>query len=148
MQIAQDKQSLAASVAQIIATVEQHIGGTHPHMVRTFRQCYPNALETTTDVLDDGTTFVISGDIPAMWLRDASAQVRTYVKLAATEPAFRRLVVGLIRRQSMYILIDAYANAFNKAPNGRGHQRDRTSMGPWIWERKFELDSLCYHIQL
>jgi uncharacterized protein len=132
----------------VVAEVDLRIGAEYPEVARLFRQCYPNTLETTTELLDDGTTFVFTGDIPAMWLRDSSAQVRPYVLLAATHQTVRRVVAGLIRRQAMYIAIDAYANAFNREPNGRGHQRDRTTMGPWIWERKFELDSLCYPIQL
>lgn len=53
-----------------------------------------------------------------------------------------------MRRQVDFILLDPYANAFNDAPNGRGHQQDRTAMSPWIWERKYEIDSLCYPLQL
>ena len=99
-------------------------------------------------MLDDGTTFVVTGDIPAMWLRDSSAQVRPYVPLAAQDAEVRRMIKGLVQRQASYILIDAYANAFNCEPNGHGHRRDRPRQGPWIWERKYELDSLCYPIQL
>jgi meiotically up-regulated gene 157 (Mug157) protein len=112
-----------------------------------FRQCYLNTVETTTEILEDETTFVFTGDIRAMWLRDSTAQVRPLVALAAQDLDVRRLVQGLIQRQAKYILIDPYANAFNKEPNNRGHQ-DITLRNPWVWERKFELDSLCYPIQL
>ena len=143
-----DNQQLVAALEPVIVEVERRIGADEPELVRVFRQCYRNTLATTTELLPDGTTFVFTGDIPAMWLRDSSAQVMPYVPLAATNEAIRRVIVGLIHRQAMYILHDPYANAFNKAPNGRGHQRDRTTMSPWVWERKFALDSLCYPVQL
>ena len=119
-----------------------------PELVESFKQCFPNTLDTTVEVLEDGTTFIITGDIPAMWLRDSSAQIRPYVKLAAKDAELAAMFKGAINRQAMYLTIDPYANAFNKEANGHGHQTDRTEMGPWIWERKYELDSLCYPVQL
>ncbi|MCD9024496.1 glycoside hydrolase family 125 protein [Cohnella sp. NL03-T5] len=119
-----------------------------PELARMFLNCYPNTLETTVQMLEDDTTFVITGDIPAMWLRDSSAQIRPYVHLAKEDEKLRRLIRGLIQRQVNYLLLDPYANAFNKDSNSNGHQTDLTVMGPWIWERKFELDSMCYPIQL
>lgn len=136
------------SIDRIVKEVENRLPAEFAQLGQMFRQCYPNTLETTTELLDDGTTFVFTGDIPAMWLRDSSAQVRPYLNLAGTDPEIQRLVYGLIQRQAQYILIDAYANAFNKEPNGAGHQTDITEHNPWVWERKFELDSLCYPIQL
>ncbi len=83
-----------------------------------------------------------------MWLRDSAAQVRPYVSLASEDETIRGLLRGLIRRTVMYVNLDPYANAFNVAPNGAGHQSDRTAMTPWTWERKWELDSLCYPVML
>jgi hypothetical protein len=131
-----------------IEEIASRLEARDPVLASMFRQCYPNTLETTVEWLEDGTTFVITGDIPAMWLRDSSAQVRPYVRLAAEDPDLRRTIRGLIRRQAMYISIDPYANAFNKENNGRGHASDRTVRSGWVWERKFELDSLCYPVQL
>ena len=37
-----------------------------------FTKCYPNTLETTTKLLDDGSAFVITGDIHAMFLTDTN----------------------------------------------------------------------------
>ncbi len=54
-----------------------------------------------------------------------------------------RLIAGVVKRQASYVLLDPYANAFNAAENGRCHNRDKTEMSGWIWERKYELDSLC-----
>lgn len=120
----------------------------HPALVQVFRQCFVNTLETTIEMLDDGSAFVITGDIPAMWLRDSTAQVRPYVRFAAQDADVKQLIRGLIQRQAFYINIDPYANAFNKTANGEGHQDDRTDNSPWLWERKYELDSLCYPVQL
>ncbi len=119
-----------------------------PELSEIFRKCYPSSLLTTAEQLADGTSFVFTGDIPAMWLRDSAAQVRPYIRLVGHDPDIQALVGGLIRRQARYVLLDPYANAFNKTPNGAGHQTDLTEMSAWVWERKYELDSLCYAVQL
>ena len=106
-------------------------------------------LETTVRPQDDGTVHVITGDIPAMWLRDSSAQVRPYLRLARSDGDFADLLVGVVRRQWRHIRHDPYANAFNETANGATWDpTDVTAMTPQVWERKYELDSLCYPILL
>jgi meiotically up-regulated gene 157 (Mug157) protein len=139
---------LDEAVEQAVGSMIAQIRDVHPRAAALFRQCYLNTLETTTELVDDGTTFVFTGDIPAMWLRDSAAQVRPYVRLAAGSALIRRVLSGLIRRHAAAILVDPYANAFNLGPNGRGHRTDRPRKSRWVWERKFEIDSLCYPIQL
>jgi hypothetical protein len=119
-----------------------------PQLAEMFAHCYPNTLETTVELLSDESTFVVTGDIPAMWLRDSSAQVNPYICLAQDDPDLQRLLRGLIQRQARYVLIDAYANAFNREENGQGHTSDQPPVDPWVWERKYELDSLCYPVRL
>jgi len=136
-----------AAVYALIEEMRRRLAD-RPALAALFAACYANTLETTVELCGDGTTFVVTGDIPAMWLRDSSAQVRPYVSLAGRDPDVRRLIRGLMRRQAADILCDPYANAFNRTPNGRGHVGDRPAPSPWVWERKFELDSLCYPIQL
>ncbi|MGG9992647.1 glycoside hydrolase family 125 protein [Streptococcus suis] len=120
----------------------------HPSWGSVFERCYTDTLDRTISQLEDGTTFVLTGDIPAMWLRDSTAQVKPYLALAGKDATLRQMIVGLVERQMAFILMDPYANAFNQAANGHGHQIDNTQMGPWIWERKYEVDSLCYPLQL
>jgi uncharacterized protein len=83
-----------------------------------------------------------------MWLRDSAAQVRPYLSYIARDTDLRRILKGIVQRQMHYITIDAYANAFNRMPDSSGHQQDRTEQNLWLWERKYELDSLCYPVQL
>lgn len=120
-----------------------------PTIARQFARCFPNTYATTLQRLPDGTTFVITGDIPAMWLRDSAAQVRPYLIPAAHDSDLADLLVGVSRRQLRYVAIDPYANAFNAAPNARGHRHDLTDtpLSRWVWERKYEVDSLCYPLQ-
>lgn len=113
-----------------------------------FNNSFLDTLENTVKKLEDETTFVLTGDIPAMWLRDSTAQIRPYLFLAVDSKDIRKLIKGLIKRQFKLITIDPYANAFNETANGAGHQDDDTDMLPIIWERKYEIDSLCYPIQL
>ncbi len=114
----------------------------------TFERCFFNTIYTTTFFEDDGSAFVITGDIPAMWLRDSSAQVMQYLFFANECASVRKLIKGLLKKQFEYILIDPYANAFNRTANGNGHVYDLDQQSPWVWERKFELDSLCYPLWL
>src|SRR5512134_2601839 len=121
--------SLPHSMQQLIAEVARALG-RRPKLARMFARCFPNTFQTTLTRLADGTTFVITGDIPAMWLRDSAAQVRPYLALAPADAQIAGLLEGVVRRQMSYILHDPYANAFNEAPNGRGHQSDLTEMSP------------------
>ena len=136
-----------AAIHATVRDVRQRLAGW-PELAELFASCYLNTLETTVELLDDGTTFVLTGDIPAMWLRDSTAQVMPYVPLAACDADVRRLVRGLIQRQAQYIHIDPYANAFNRSPGRHGSPDDIPAPDPWVWERKFELDSLCYPLTL
>ncbi|MNU61217.1 hypothetical protein D3C71_504220 [compost metagenome] len=120
-----------------------------PKLLQLFKNCFPNTLETTTKLMDDGTTFVITGDIPACWLRDSVEQVIHYIPFAKNDPDLQRIIGGLIKRHIKYILIDPYANAFNELANDwHWSKADITDMSPWVWERKFELDSLCFPVRL
>ena len=126
-----------------------------PELAWLFENCLPNTLDTTvTAGTFDGRpdTFVITGDIDAMWLRDSSAQVWPYLPFAREDAALARLLQGVIHRQARCILIDPYANAFLADPGAQTQLKwaihDLTDMRPGVSERKWEVDSLCYPIRL
>jgi uncharacterized protein len=133
---------LPHSMQQLVALVADTLP-QNPRLPKLFADTFSNTYSTTLRKQADGSTFVITGDIPAMWLRDSAAQVRPYLHLAKADPQFAALIAGVVKRQMAFVLIDPYANAFNEAANGRCHNQDKTDMGPWIWERKYELDSFC-----
>jgi meiotically up-regulated gene 157 (Mug157) protein len=94
-------------------------------------------------------TYVITGDIDAMWLRDSSAQVWPYLALMTGDAPLQHLIAGVINRQTRCILKDPYANAFYKDDSRVGEWKtDQTDMKPGVHERKWEIDSLCYPIRL
>jgi uncharacterized protein len=97
---------------------------------------------------DDGTVYVVTGDIPAMWLRDSAAQVRPLLVLADDVPEAAELVAGVLRLQVEQVLLDPRANAFNPESNGRRVRRDFRGQSPWVFERKYEVDSLCAPLTL
>jgi meiotically up-regulated gene 157 (Mug157) protein len=147
-----DRKFRSAAVEQFIAQTSQRI--LDPALSVLFSNCFANTLDTT---VEPGTfegkpdTAVITGDIPAMWLRDSSAQVWPYLPLAAKDPALIQLLEGVIRRQTRCILIDPYANSFMadlNAPPLSWSLKDKTDMKAGVGERKYELDSLCYPIRL
>lgn len=135
------------SMESLISRVNE-IYANNPKIGKMFENGITNTFETTLKPQEDGSTFVITGDIPAMWLRDSSAQVRPLLILAKQDEEIFSLIKGVIERQKRQILIDPYANAFNKDANGLGFHDDLTDMKKEVWERKFEIDSLCYPIQL
>lgn len=118
-----------------------------------YENCFPNTLDTTVEFNEDKKdTFIITGDISAMWLRDSSFQTFPYIQFAKNDEKLKKMFSYLLQRQSKSILIDAYANAFNKEEFDSPWQSDETyklidgkrvpAMNKKIWERKFELDSL------
>lgn len=117
-----------------------------------FTNCFPNTLDTTVHFrhFKDGfpDTFVYTGDIHAMWLRDSGAQVWPYVQFANEDEKLKELIAGVINRQMECICIDSYANAYNDGPTGGEWMKDMTDMRPEVHERKWEIDSLCYPIRL
>jgi meiotically up-regulated gene 157 (Mug157) protein len=137
-----------------------------PNLATLFSNTLPNSLDTTvykssgtsTETFD---TFVVTGDIPAMWLRDSTNQVLPYARWLSNDTALQKLFVGLINRQAHSVLIDPYANAYQvDAFQGQGpHSDDSTyttlyagtvvsAMTPSIFERKWEVDSLANVLRL
>lgn len=119
------------------------------HLINTFNNCFFDTKNRAIKFVDD-EVFLITGDIPAMWLRDSSAQVMHYLPFA-DEPEIQKIIKGLIKRQLRMILIDPYANAF-KCNEGDWGEWDKVVVtnphSSIVWERKFELDSLCYPLFL
>ena len=117
-----------------------------------FANCFPNTLDTTVhygeDTAGNPDTYVYTGDIAAMWLRDSGAQVWPYVQLCGKDAQLQRMIAGVIRRQMKLINIDPYANAFNVAPTGVHNETDFPEADPMVFERKWEIDSHCYPIRL
>jgi len=145
-----DRLFVSEAVEAKIAEVESML--QNPKLRWMFANCFPNTLDTTVHFREDEEgnpdTFVYTGDIHAMWLRDSGAQVYPYVKLAPHDEALRKLIAGVIRRQFKQIAIDPYANAFNDGPTGGGWMSDLTEMKPELHERKWEIDSHCYPVRL
>jgi meiotically up-regulated gene 157 (Mug157) protein len=137
--------AVEARIAQVAARIP------HPELRWLFTNCFPNTLDTTVtfrDGADGEDTFVITGDIPAMWLRDSTAQTLPYAALAARDDRLRALFRGLIRRQAECVRLDPYANAFYASAELGEWRNDATEMKPGVHERKWEIDSLCYPVEL
>lgn len=145
-----DKRSFSSkAVESTIVRMKKMI--KDPELAWMFENCFPNTLDTTVHFNETNgkpDTFVITGDIDAMWLRDSTAQVWPYLPLLKEDAHLKDMVSGLINRQTKCILIDPYANAFYDRPKKSEWYSDHTEMKPMLHERKWELDSLCYAIRL
>ena len=121
-------------------------------MAWIFENCYPNTLDTTVNHYQKNGkpyTYVITGDIDAMWLRDSSAQVFPYLSLAKEDEKLKNLLKGVINKQIEFVLLDPYANAFyDDNQKVSEWKNDFTEMKPGVHERKWEIDSLCYVMRL
>ena len=139
----------SAAVEKVIQQTKAKL--KDPKLAWMFENCFPNTLDTTVRFKTRNgkpDTFVITGDIDAMWLRDSSAQVWPYLPLANEDPKLKALLAGVINRQTQCVLIDPYANSFNEGPTGSEWKTDQTDMKPELHERKWEIDSLCYTVRL
>src|SRR5579871_424144 len=147
---ASQRKFTSVAVENAIAEIRKNIG--NKEVAWLFENCFPNTLDTTVDfemINGKPDTYVITGDIDAMWLRDSSAQVWPYLPLLKEDPDLQHLIAGVINRQTRCILKDPYANAFYKNESKVSEwASDFTDMKPGVHERKWEIDSLCYTIRL
>jgi meiotically up-regulated gene 157 (Mug157) protein len=147
-----DRRFASAAVEETIRDVQGRIGDRNLGIL--FANCFPNTLDTTVwPGMFEGKpdTYVVTGDIDAMWLRDSSAQVWPYLPLLKRDAKLRELVEGVIRRQGRMIRTDPYANAFTRnpaVPPLSWAVDDKTKHVPGVGERKWEIDSLCYPVRL
>lgn len=120
-----------------------------PGLAPLAKQCFLNTIETTVTQLEDGSYFVITGDIPAMWLRDSAAQLKPYVPYAKEDEDLQAILRSVIQKYTFYVRLDPYTNAFNSRPQKGYTEDDRSNFqSGWIWERKYEVDSLCAPLYL
>ncbi len=138
------------AVDKAIQTFQANV--KNPELSWLFENCFPNTLDTTvfyTETAGQPDTYVITGDIDAMWLRDSSAQVFPYLQFINEDKTLKKLIQGVIHKQTHFILKDPYANAFyNDDDKVSEWKSDKTTMKPGVHERKYEIDSLCYPIRL
>lgn len=124
-----------------------------------FANCLPNTLDTTvysytanpsSVAQADLDTFVITGDIDALWLRDSMNQVLPYAPYSNEDQNLQYMFEGLINRHAQSVLIDSFANAFNFNASGAGHQSDSRTppMSRSVFEGKYEIDSLGAFLKL
>ncbi|EAE8347648.1 glycoside hydrolase family 125 protein [Listeria monocytogenes] len=146
---ARDNIELATLIDGAIDQILQQ-GNLSEKLQRMFRKCMLNTITTTLVQKQDDSAFLITGDIPAMWLRDSGGQLRVFLNLDDPSGKLYDVIRAVIRQQFRYVQLDPYTNAFNFAGNGNCwsdiDQSERKN--PWSWERKYELDSLCFPVEL
>ncbi|MFD6133898.1 glycoside hydrolase family 125 protein [Isoptericola sp. NPDC056618] len=133
--------TLHAAAERVRATSGERVGAMVLAALR-------RTLTDTLTVGADGSIFVITGDIPAMWLRDSTTQLTPYLRFLADCAPLAALVAGVVRRQLACLDHDPYANAFNDGPTGAHYDPDDVCDDPHVWEQKYEVDSLAYPVTL
>ncbi|MFE3263596.1 glycoside hydrolase family 125 protein [Streptomyces sp. NPDC059215] len=119
-----------------------------PRFGQTLVRCLDDTLARTIRPMPDGTAFVVTGDIPAMWLRDSSTQMMPYLAILQDNTALHDLLLAVLHRQFQQIARNPYANAFNAEPSGQAHDTSDLCEDPWVWEEKYEVDSLAFPLLL
>jgi len=120
--------------AQQPRTINVTLNGATPTVLRVDADTLFHTVASDFFLQDDGEMYVQTGDIPAMWLRDSSAQTYPYVRFANEIPSFRPIIRAVIERNARNVLTDPHANAF--------------TAGFKVWEEKWEPDSLGYPVTL
>jgi meiotically up-regulated gene 157 (Mug157) protein len=144
-----------------------------PDLFRLFENSWPSTLDTTiawrgwsNTTKADGEpeepeelTFVITGDIEAMWLRDSANQLQAYTSVLKANSSFDSLASlfrGAINLQARYILESPFCNAF-QAPLESGIPRHSSRNSDQItpsfdyfsvFSCQWELDSVASFLQL
>ena len=143
-----------------------------PDLYRLFENTYPNTLDTAirwhghaANNSAEELTFIITGDIDAMWLRDSANQLQSYLPILSLESEedpikdpIASLFRGAINLHARYLLTAPFCNSF-QPPIESGIQPPVNAAAPSdtvfppynpseVFECKFELDSLAAFLQL
>lgn len=138
-----------------------------PDLYRIFQNSFPNSLDTAVkwrgyaaDNAEEELTFLITGDIDAMWLRDSANQMQSYLPLLtndSSQDSLASLYRGVINLQARYILEAPYCNSF-QAPveSGIAPQQNQPTPDNFtpaeptsvVFECKYELDSLAAFLEI
>lgn len=128
-----------------------------PEVIFQCHRALWHTLETTTIVLQNQETFIITGDIKDMWLRDSAAQIHPLLlpniyegkSLVQLDPKLERVVSGLILKTAKLIRHDPYANAFSRVIKNRT-KFEKVALGRngYVATRNYELDSGCYYMRM
>ncbi len=140
---------MITAVEETIKKVKEILGEDHAYEAECFEAAYRCNLDIVAKPEEDGSIFLLTGDIPAMWLRDSACQVRPYLSIAKESEEISNLIEGIIKKQMYCINLDPYANAFMKNLDDESiWANDGVTMLPGVWERKYEIDSLCFPFKL
>ncbi|KAJ6471431.1 hypothetical protein C8R45DRAFT_1055029 [Mycena sanguinolenta] len=127
-------------------------------LARLFENTYTNTLDTTIKWFNEDLTFVVTGDIPAEWLRDSCNQFKVYLPLVGQDKPLQELTRGVINLQARYITEFPYCNAFQPPPESglpaeccsgdTGASVSPPENLTIVWTCGYELDSLLSFLQL
>jgi meiotically up-regulated gene 157 (Mug157) protein len=133
--------------ASIDTYISSHSGAIPEDRLDRLDRYTRDLFEKALRLQPDGTVFVLTGDIPAMWIRDSTWQMLPLLSITPDDELIAT-IAGVSRLQARQLLIDPYANAFNESANGNCWLKDFPDQSPWVFERKFEIDSLAAFFEL
>ncbi|MBR0534892.1 MAG: glycoside hydrolase family 125 protein [Clostridia bacterium] len=139
---------IPAILLQKADEITNKLQAKYPKLAPFFKGCFLNTIETTVTKLDDGGYFVITGDIPAMWLRDSASQLTHYIRFANEDEDLKTIIKSVIERHAQFVCLDPYSNAFNAVAKTCWASDETDFHHEMIWERKYEVDSLCASLYL
>jgi uncharacterized protein len=161
------------TIACINAYVSTYRGKMSPQLFDILVKAFPNTMSTTVQhynisVPGQEATYIITGDIEAMWLRDSTNQFIPYIRMPNNCTHIPALTRGILNTQAEFLMVDGYTNAFKRFEASKTARpsylndvsealimgipvdlcRKREFATQQIWERKWEVDSPSAFLRL
>ncbi|CAG8686285.1 10810_t:CDS:2, partial [Ambispora leptoticha] len=126
-----------------------------------FENCWSHSLDNYVLWQDDSKgyprTFIASGKLEVLYIRDSTNQIISYTPFAKDDPELAKMILGVINMQAEYLAKDIYSNSFFPPPSSNlprpydpWEENDKSYPKPSsaVWQAKYAADNLAAFLKL